>query len=391
VAVSHVAPVSASSVPELAGAAGVAALVALFDQVADPRKRRGVRHRVASVLTVTVFAVLTGAGNYRQIGDAVADLPQELLALAGARLGRGGRRQAPSEATIRRIVQNIDPAAADALVGAWIRQRAGVVPAGTGVAIDGKTVRNSEDRCGDVRLFSALRHDTPVVIAQVRVPADTTETTQVGALVDPVDLAGAVITADAAHTAKATAAHLVDTARCDYVLAVKANQPALLGQVTAALPLPVPGSHHHLEVDRSHGRIVHRAIWTAPATGVDFPHAATVFRIRRDTCDTTGQRLRKQVVHGVTSLPPDTAPDRIAGYARTHWAIENHSHWVRDTVYREDHQHAYTGGSAQTMAVLRNLALALLRLAGHTRITRTLQHIAADRMRILPVLAALRL
>jgi predicted transposase YbfD/YdcC len=202
-----------------------------------------------------------------------------------------------------------------------------------------------------------------------------------------VDLAGTVVTADAAHTTRQTAGWLVDHG-ADYLLAVKGNQARLLAQVTAALPLPAPGSHDHLHVDRSHGRIVHRAIWTAPAHGVDFPHAATVFRIRRDTLDLAGQRVRKQIVHGVTSLDPATPPARIAAHAHSHWSIENTSHRVRDTVYTEDHQHAHTGGTAQAMAMIRNLALALIRLAGHTQITRTLQRIAADRIRILPLLAA---
>ena len=67
---------------------------------------------------------------------------------------------------------------------------------------------------------------------------------------------------------------------------------------------------------------------------------------------------------------------------------DNKIHWVRDTVWREDDQHAYSGSGAQVMATLRNLALGLLRLAGITQITRTLERIAADRTRILPLIAA---
>lgn len=72
---------------------------------------------------------------------------------------------------------------------------------------------------------------------------------------------------------------------------------------------------------------------------------------------------------------------------RDHWLIES-NHWIRDVAWREDHQHAYNGTAAHTMAILRNLALAILRLTGHGQITRTLQHIAADRTRILPLLTA---
>jgi predicted transposase YbfD/YdcC len=220
------------------------------------------------------------------------------------------------------------------------------------------------------------------------VPADTNEITQVPALFDAVDLAGAVVTGDAAHTQHATAAYLVEQKGCDYLFTVKGNQPGLLAEVATALPAATPGSEHHLQIDTGHGRTVARAIWTAPADGVDFPHAQQVFRVRRDVFDATGQRVSKEIVHGVTSMSPAITADQIAGYVRGHWGIENKSHWVRDVVYAEDHQHAYTGATAQAMAILRNLAIALIRLAGLSQIKRTLQHIAADRMRILPLLTA---
>ncbi|MGH3625357.1 MAG: ISAs1 family transposase, partial [Sciscionella sp.] len=174
-----------------------------------------------------------------------------------------------------------------------------------------------------------------------------------------------------------------------YVLTVKSNQPTLLAQIAAALPPAAPGSAHHVEEDRSKGKIVRRQIWTAPANGIDFPGAAQVFRIRRDTFDHEGTRLSKEVVHGITSLTADQAsPEMIARFVRQHWGIENKIHWVRDVVYPEDHQHAYAGTGAQVMATLRNLALGILRLAGITQITRTLERIAADRTRIIPLIAA---
>lgn len=77
----------------------------------------------------------------------------------------------------------------------------------------------------------------------------------------------------------------------------------------------------------------------------------------------------------------------IARLIRQHWGIENKIHWVRDTVWREDDQHAYAGTGVQVMATLRNLALGLMRLAGITQIKRTLERIAADRTRIYPLMA----
>jgi predicted transposase YbfD/YdcC len=399
VPVSHAPTSPSSSGDDQAGLVEAAELFELFAQVADPRKARGIRHHIASVLTVTFFAVLAGATNYREAGDRAADLPGVLLQAAAVRRHPvTGTPRAPSGSTIRRVLENIDADAADLLVGRWLAQRARRLAqeacdteARFGLAMDGKTVRGSGagDREANVKLFSAMLHREAIVIAQIRVPPATTEVTQVKELLDPVDLTGAVVTGDAAHTRHATAEYLIGR-DADYVLTLKANQPTLLGQVAAKLFATADGRHHR-EEDRSHGRIVHRQIWTAPGDGIDFPGAAQIFRIRRDVFDLAGQRLSKEVVHGITSLTVEQATAQaLAGWVRTHWGIENKSHYVRDVVFSEDHQHAYLGASAQAMATFRNLALGLLRLAGITEIKRTLERIAANRTRILPILAASR-
>jgi hypothetical protein len=198
-----------------------------------------------------------------------------------------------------------------------------------------------------------------------------------------------VVTGDAARTRHATAEYLIGR-DADYVLTLKANQPILLGQVAAKLFATADGPRHR-EEDGSHGRIVHRQIQAAPADGIDFPGAAQIFRMRRDVFDLAGQRLSKEVVHGITSLTVEQATAQaLAGWVRTHWGIENKRHYVRDVVFGEDHQHAYLGASAQAMATFGNLALGLLRLAGITEVKRTLERIAANRTSILPILAASR-
>jgi predicted transposase YbfD/YdcC len=403
-----------SSVP---GVVGVRKLVDMLGGVVDPRHVRGIRFQIGTVLAVMVFAVLAGARNFREIGDRARDLPAELLALAGCPIHAGsGCYLVPSEATIRRMAHDIDADAADERVCAWLHAEAlaaaiaarassddaenddagGVggegVEALVAVAMDGKVIRNTiapgGAEGGEIKLFSALLHEEAIVIAQRRIPEDTNEITQVKALFTGTDLTGMVITGDAAHAQHATAAYLTSQRGGHYALTVKGNQPTLLAQITKALPPAASGTEHHVTEDRSKGRIVRRAIWIAPADGVTFPGAVQVFRIRRDTFDHLGNRLSKEIVHGVTSLNTTQASaGQIAELIRHHWRIENQSHWVRDVVYQEDNQHAYAGTGAHTMATLRNLVLGLLRLAGITHITRTLQHIAADRTRIFPIIA----
>ncbi|TCO62868.1 transposase [Actinocrispum wychmicini] len=120
----------------------------------------------------------------------------------------------------------------------------------------------------------------------------------------------------------------------DYVLAVKGNQPTLLAQVQAVPPPAAPGSQDYVDEERGHGRITRRAMWVTVAA------------------------------YGVTSLNTDRASARdIGGLVRGQWGIENRIHWVRDVVFAEDRQYAYTGNGAHAMAMLRNLAIGLILLA----------------------------
>jgi hypothetical protein len=108
---------------QAAGLDVVSALVEVFDGLVDPRFARGIRHGLASVLTITVLAALAGARNFREAGDRARELPADLLAAAGARSNpRTGRPEAPSAATISRVVKDIDAEHADAQVGAWLSQ-----------------------------------------------------------------------------------------------------------------------------------------------------------------------------------------------------------------------------------------------------------------------------
>ncbi len=149
----------------------ISALLTVFGGLVDPHSARRIRHELASVLTITVLAVLAGARNFREAGDRAAELPTDLLIAAGARISPvTGAPEAPSAATIGRVVADIDAAHADARVGAWLAgcvaayritlSQSSPLPEGLdwldGLAIDGKTIRNSAAPGGiDVKLFSA--------------------------------------------------------------------------------------------------------------------------------------------------------------------------------------------------------------------------------------------
>jgi predicted transposase YbfD/YdcC len=375
------------------GAGKVPGLLSVLALVPDPRKFRGRRYGLVFVLAVAAACTLAGARTFREIGDHAADLPQDVLRDLGGRLHPLRRKiTAPSETRIRTLVHAVDAAILDEVIGGWLRDLAdagkldGLL---TAIAIDGKWLRGVLD--GQVKLFAAMLHEEKVIIAQHRIPDETTETTQVKALPGNVSLDGAVVTADAVNAQRDTADYIAgpeeDGGRASaYFLFVKGNQPKLQRAVFDAIQAGCPRDPDHTELDYGHGRIIRRSIWVTAAEGTGFPHVTRVARIRRDRYGSDGALISKEIVHAVTSLPEERASAAdLAELARGQWGIES-VHWLRDTAYAEDANTGYAGNGPQVMATLRNLAISLLYLSGVTEITRTLQAISRDRNRILDYL-----
>jgi len=109
-----------------------------------------------------------------------------------------------------------------------------------------------------------------------------------------------------------------------------------------------------------------RRLWTSTDLEgyLDFPCAAQVFAIQRDTTNLVTGEFRTETAYGLTSLSPERAgPKRLLELNRHHWSIENRLHWIRDFVFDEDRCRIRRGAGARVMASLRNLAISLLRLA----------------------------
>ncbi|MDQ2815343.1 MAG: transposase family protein [Actinomycetota bacterium] len=175
------APATAVTSTDEQASGEVPGLLEVLAQVPDPRRSRGRRYLLVFVLAVAAACVLAGAKNFREIGDQAADLPQEVLARLGGKPRPLLRRIiAPSEKRIRTLVHAIGAETLDQIIEGWLRALAsagrldGLL---TVIAIDGKWLRGVAD--GQVKLFAAMLRDEKVIIAQHRIPAQTTETTQV--------------------------------------------------------------------------------------------------------------------------------------------------------------------------------------------------------------------
>ncbi|QSB17413.1 ISAs1 family transposase [Natronosporangium hydrolyticum] len=344
-------------------------------EVPDPRQRRGVRYRLASLLAVAVCAVLAGASTFAAIADWAADLDPP----ARRRLGLLGR--IPAGSTVWRFLVRVDATVLQAVLTGWLRRRMPTRPAEPGrraravIAVDGKLLRGARLPAGrQVHLLAAYEVATGIVLAQVAVEAKSNENPAFAPLLDQGQarlgsLAGTIIVADALH-AQVGHAHTVAAHGGYLMVTVKANRPTLLEQLRTLPWAQVPVGHRTRS--RAHGRRETRtvkAVTVATPDGLQFPHAAQAVRITRTR--TLGGKTTRQTAYLVVSLPAaDAQPADLADWSRRAWHIENRLHWVRDVTFGEDAHQARTGNGPAVAAVLRNTAIGFHRSNGEPNIAR---------------------
>ncbi len=390
-----------------------AGLVARLEQVPDPRRRRGVRHRLAVVLAIATLATLRGATSLVAIGEVAEALPEEALRRLSCRISPSKKTYvAPEESTIRRTLKAVDADAVDLVVNSWVadqvragrltKEQAPLVELAAmiereeedddddepallhAIAVDGKTLRGAKtDGAAAVHLLSAMTHAEGATVAQRDVDQKTNEITGFRPLLESLDLDGVVVTADAMHAQREHARYLVGRG-AHYVFGLKGNQPSL-AEAAGRLLRDAPVVHETHE--RGHGRTEHRylRVATVPAELAEelgFPSAARFVAVERERADLADRMTSTETSYYVTDLRPELArPAGLARYVRGHWGIENRSHYVRDRVFDEDRSQVRVGGAPQVLATLRNLAISILRLNGFKNIAVGLRWVAWDHSR----------
>lgn len=337
-----------------------------FATLDDPRIDRTKRHALLDIVAIALCGVLCGADSWveiEQFGQAKLAWLRTFL-----RVPHG----IPSHDTFGRVFAALDPVQFERCFLGWVQALA-VEMAGQVIAIDGKTLRRTHDRRagqGPLHLVSAWATTNGVALGQVRVADHANEIVALPILLQALVLDGAIVTIDAIGCQTAVAQTII-AGNADYVLALKENQPATYQAVvdlfTDARATDFGTLVHDTAatIDKGHGRLERRRCWAVsdPAflayldpTG-RWPGLRSVVMVEAER--RIGTEVSREARYYLSSLPGAAA--RLNAIIRAHWAIENQLHWVLDIAFREDESRVRTGHAAQNLAVVRRLALNLLR------------------------------
>ena len=268
----------------------------------------------------------------------------------------GRRRCGPASASVRGYRARRAAQRARTLARARLRA----------VAVDGKTSRGARRADGTrVHLLGVAEHGGHL-LDHLEVDVKHNETSHFTELLEPLDLAGAVVTFDALHTVRANLDWLVREKKAQYIAVVKQNQPLLHARVKALPWRQVPAGSVTRET--GHGRTETRTVKAAHVSGLDFPHACQAIKITRWRKDNAAGKVSRETAYAVTSLASAhaTVPD-LARLVRGHWSVEAHHH-VRDVTFSEDTSTSRTGSGPANLATIRAAIIAAIKDVGYLHV-----------------------
>ena len=337
-------------------------LIECLEKLDDPRIVERSDHKLVDIVTITVVAVIAGADSWVDIesfGNCKHDWLRTFLELPNG---------IPSHDTFGRLFKILDTARFSKLFAAWTRS-VFKITAGEIVAIDGKTVRRSHDKSDSkaaIHMVNAWAVQTGVSLGQKRTAAKSNEITAIPELLAILDLKGCIVTTDAMGCQKKIAENIREN-EADYVLAVKRNQKSLYEDIKAIFTeLPTEdlremGYQTHETIDGDHGRVETRQYYLLSDISW-LPN-------RNDWKDLSsiGMVRSKREIDGKTSIDSRfyiTSLKEVKTFAssvRGHWGVENNLHWSLDVTFREDENRTRKGNAAANLAIIRQMALNLLK------------------------------
>ena len=211
-------------------------------------------------------------------------------------------------------------------------------------------------------MVSAWAQQNNLVLGQVKVDDKSNEITAIPKLLSRLDIAGAVITIDAMGCQKKIAEQIVRQGG-DYVFSLKGNQGNLHDDVKTFFTSSLSPAVAAVSYEGDHGRIETRTLRaTADIAWLQERHdwkslqSIIAVTAKREI----GDKIAEETRYFISSLDADD-PQRLERVVRAHWAIENNLHWVLDIAFDEDSNRTRKGHSAANLAVIRHIALNLIK------------------------------
>lgn len=330
-----------------------------FAGVTDPRINRQKKHQLSAILFITLCAVISGADNWvmiEEFGKAKEAWFTEQLGLENG---------IPSHDTFGDVFAALDTEQFSQCFSNWVADLAQLAE-GEVIAIDGKSVRRSVDKASGkaaIHMVSAWAQQNSLVLGQVKVDAKSNEITAIPKLLRQLDLTGTVVTIDAMGCQTAIAEQIIQQ-QGDYVLSLKGNQGSLLEDVKTWFDSTLAPAVGSVDIDAGHGRIETRAVrvtddidWLRQRhpqwVGLSSIIAITATRELKNKVET-------ETRYFISSLD-GSDPARLGKAVRAHWAVENNLHWVLDVAFDEDRNRTRSGHSAANLAIIRHVALNLIK------------------------------
>jgi predicted transposase YbfD/YdcC len=341
-------------------AAFVEKIGAHFENVTDPRVNRGRNFPLIEIVFVALCGAICDCNSWVDVavfGKCKLSWFRKFLPF---------EEGVPSHDTFTDLFARLDTVEFYAALESWARSIARSLKGET-VAFDGKTLRGSFDKASNksaLHSVSAWACGLKMCIGLKSVDDKSNEIPAVQQLIDMLDLAGAVVTADAMHCQRETVEKIV-AKKADFVLMVKGNQETLQEELQQAILQAFdeenPGMRHCKTAEKNRNRRETREVAVMPV-----PKDSAVFA-RWESVKTIGSIYRTREINGkfeeshelfIASLPCKVRA--ISGHLRSHWSTENSQHHVLDVTFTEDASRIRKGNGPEITSVFRRLALNIL-------------------------------
>jgi len=336
-----------------------------FGDIEDPRVERTKLHQLIDILVIALCAVIAGADNWEDVEEFGR------VRLAWFKTFLELPNGIPSHDTFNRVFARLDPQQFQASFMGWMSAVSQLL-GGQVIAIDGKVVRRSHDKGigkAAIDMVSAWATANHLVLGQVKVDEKSNEITAIPQLLKALEVSGCIVTIDAMGCQTEIAEKIIDR-DAQYVLALKENQGKLYEDVVhlfedlESSQYQAYSFDYERTVNKDHGRIEIRECWTISDAQVlrhlrgfaNWKNLATVSRIRAER--RIGEERSCEDRYHLASL---TGAKRVLRCVRSHWGIENELHWTLDLAFDEDRCRVRKEHGPENFAVLRHLALNLLK------------------------------